>query len=104
MVWPVTIRSVAAGTPTATVEQGGINAPAGIAFDAAGNMWVAANGDDTVVRVDAAHLTTSGTGADLTISAWTPGRSRLNVNRGASNRLVSACILVPTTRTQKPLG
>jgi DNA-binding beta-propeller fold protein YncE len=50
----------------------GINAPSGLAFDAAGNLFVASNGDGTVLRIDAAHLTVSGTGADLTITAMTP--------------------------------
>ncbi|HET6146448.1 MAG TPA: hypothetical protein VFH68_02890 [Polyangia bacterium] len=55
--------------PVASVEEGGIESPTGIAFDLAGNMWVAAA--STVVRIDAAHLRTSGTGADLTITART---------------------------------
>jgi sugar lactone lactonase YvrE len=58
--------------PTARVEEGGILAPAGIAFDLAGNMWVASNDASTVVRIDASHLSASGNGADLTISALTP--------------------------------
>jgi streptogramin lyase len=58
--------------PSAAVEEAGITAPAGIAFDASGNMWVAANGASAVLRIDAAHLGTSGSGADLTITAQTP--------------------------------
>jgi sugar lactone lactonase YvrE len=50
-----------------------MTAPQGVAFDSAGNMWVAASGDDKVVRIDAAHLTTNGSGADLSISALTSG-------------------------------
>ena len=61
-----------ATSPVAGVEEGGIGAPAGIAFDFQGNMWVAANGASTVVRIDYAHLATSGSGADLTITAMTP--------------------------------
>jgi sugar lactone lactonase YvrE len=58
--------------PAAAVEEGGINGPAGIAFDLSGNLWVASTGDSTIMRINAAHLTTSGTGADLTITALTP--------------------------------
>ena len=58
--------------PAAAVEEGGIDGPAGIAFDLAGNLWVAASGASTIMRINAAHLTTSGTGADLTITALTP--------------------------------
>jgi sugar lactone lactonase YvrE len=56
-------------SPTANVEQSGIDAPSGIAFDGGGNMWVASNGASTVVRIDAGHLLSSGSGADLTITA-----------------------------------
>jgi sugar lactone lactonase YvrE len=60
------------GEPVAAVEQGGIPAPAGIAFDVDGNLWVAAKDGPAVMRIDAAHLTTTGTGADLTITATSP--------------------------------
>jgi DNA-binding beta-propeller fold protein YncE len=51
---------------------GGIDAPAGLAFDFDGNLWVAANGSSTIMRIDASHHGTSGSGADLTITATTP--------------------------------
>jgi hypothetical protein len=60
-------------SPVAAVEEGGISAPQGIAFDGVGNLWVAAGGASTVVRINAAHLASSGTGADLTITAQSPG-------------------------------
>jgi len=66
-----------AGATTITappaVEEAGTNGPQGIAFDLDGNLWIADSGNDAVVRIDAAHLTSSGTGADLTITALTPG-------------------------------
>jgi hypothetical protein len=43
--------------------------PKVLAFDAAGNLGVAAHDDDAVVRIDAAHLATPGTGSDLAITA-----------------------------------
>ena len=58
--------------PTASVTMSGIDAPAGLAFDFAGNLWVAANGSSTIMRIDASHHGTSGSGADLTITAMTP--------------------------------
>jgi sugar lactone lactonase YvrE len=60
------------GTPTAAVEENDIPAPAGIAFDAAGNLWVAAKDVPAVLRIDVAHLDTSGSGADLAITAMSP--------------------------------
>ena len=60
-------------SPVAAVEEGGISGAQGIAFDSAGNLWVAAGGASTVVRINAAHLADSGTGADLTITALSPG-------------------------------
>ncbi len=57
--------------PVAAVEEGGISAPEGLAFDSTGNLWVA-SGASTIVRINGAHLTTSGTGADLTIVALSP--------------------------------
>jgi streptogramin lyase len=60
------------GSPTAAVEIGGINGPQGIAFDSAGNMWVASGGDATIVRVDASRLAASGTGGDVAITPQTP--------------------------------
>ena len=62
----------AGGTPTATVERMGLSSPEGLAFDTAGNLWVAAHDDDAVVRIDAARLAASGTGSDLAITAQTP--------------------------------
>jgi sugar lactone lactonase YvrE len=59
----------AGGSPTATVERGGLTSPQGLAFDAAGNLWVAAEDDTAVVRIDSNHLTASGTGGDLSITA-----------------------------------
>jgi sugar lactone lactonase YvrE len=64
---------VAGASTVPAVEESGLDAPYGVAFDAAGNMWVASNGGNTVLRIDAAHLTTSGSGADLTITAMTSG-------------------------------
>jgi sugar lactone lactonase YvrE len=58
--------------PTASVAMSGIDAPAGLAFDFAGNLWVAANGSSTIMRIDASHHGTSGSGADLTITAMRP--------------------------------
>src|SRR5688572_14958249 len=58
--------------PTASVAMSGIDAPAGLAFDFAGNLWVAANGSSTIMRIDVGHHGTSGSGADLTITALTP--------------------------------
>jgi hypothetical protein len=58
--------------PAASVAMSGIDAPAGLAFDLAGNLWVAANGSSTVMRIDASHHGSSGSGADLTITAVTP--------------------------------
>jgi sugar lactone lactonase YvrE len=43
-----------------------------LAFDNSGNLWVAAHDDNAVVRIDAARLTASGVGADLTITAMSP--------------------------------
>ena len=59
----------AGGTPTATVERTGIGSPQGLAFDSAGNLWVAAHDDAAVVRIDAGHLAASGAGNDLAIMA-----------------------------------
>jgi len=61
-----------AANPAASVAMSGIDAPAGLAFDFAGNLWVAANGSSTIMRIDASHHGTSGSGADLTITALTP--------------------------------
>jgi sugar lactone lactonase YvrE len=58
--------------PVAAVERMGISAPAGIAFSSADNLWVAANGASTVMRIDSDHKLSSGSGADLTITAMTP--------------------------------
>jgi len=58
--------------PTASVEMSGIESPAGLAFDFDGNLWVAANGSSTIMRIDASHHGSSGSGADLTITAETP--------------------------------
>ncbi len=66
-----TVAQLSATNPTAAVERTGITSPSGIAFDTSGNMWVA-TGDDTVVRIDAAHLATSGASADCTITAQSP--------------------------------
>ncbi|HMF43287.1 MAG TPA: hypothetical protein VKQ32_21595 [Polyangia bacterium] len=59
----------ASGSPTPTITRNGLNGPQGLAFDATGNLWVAAKDDLAVVRIDAAHLTTSGSGGDLSITA-----------------------------------
>lgn len=67
----LTVAQFGAANPTAAVERTGITGPTGIAFDTSGNMWVA-TGDDTVVRIDAAHLATSGATADCTITAQSP--------------------------------
>jgi len=63
---------ITTGSPDAAIEEAGINAPSGLAFDNAGNLWVASNGDSVVERIDAGHLVSSGTGADLVITAMTP--------------------------------
>jgi hypothetical protein len=63
---------LSAANPVASVVMSGIEAPAGLAFDFAGNLWVAANGASAIMRIDASHHATSGTGADLTITAETP--------------------------------
>ena len=39
------------GTPTVSTFASGFNDPAGLAFDAAGNLYVANSGDDTVSEV-----------------------------------------------------
>jgi hypothetical protein len=59
----------AGGTPTATVERKEIPSPQGLAFDSGGNLWVAAQDVPGIMRIDAAHLTATGSGADLTIMA-----------------------------------
>lgn len=58
------------GAPAATVEIGGLDGPGGLAFDATGNLWVTAA--QKVMRIDAARLTASGTGADLAIELQRP--------------------------------
>ena len=58
----------AGGTPTATVERTGIGSPQGLAFDNAGNLWVAAHDDAAVVRIDAGHLAASGDAATISRS------------------------------------
>ena len=67
-----TVDDLSEANPTASVEISGINAPAGLAFDFDGNLWVAANGSSTIMRIDAGRHQSSGTGADLTITAMTP--------------------------------
>jgi len=64
---------VTGGSTVPSVEESGINAPAGVAFDLSGNMWVAANGDNKVIRINAAHLVSSGSGNDLAITAMRAG-------------------------------
>ena len=59
----------AGGTPTATVERKDIPSPQGLAFDSSGNLWVAAQDVPGIMRIDAAHLTATGSGADLAITA-----------------------------------
>jgi sugar lactone lactonase YvrE len=60
------------GSPVAAIEEGGLEAPSGIAFDFDGNLWVADKGAGTVNRIDATHLNSTGSGADLKIVAETP--------------------------------
>jgi hypothetical protein len=67
-----TLDDLNEAVPTASVELTGIDSPAGLAFDFDGNLWVAANGSSTIMRIDANQLATSGSGADLTITAETP--------------------------------
>jgi sugar lactone lactonase YvrE len=57
------------GTPTATVERNDITSPQGLAFDSSGNLWIAAHDVAAVVRIDANHLTVTGSGSDLAITA-----------------------------------
>lgn len=68
----LTVAQFGTTNPTAAVERTGITGPTGIAFDTSGNMWVATS-DATVVRIDAAHLATSGASADCTITAQSSG-------------------------------
>jgi sugar lactone lactonase YvrE len=68
----------ASGKPTASTEVTGIEGPRGIAFDAAGNMFVA-SGANKVVRFDAARLTASTTMPDLEIAGQTPPPVTVNL-------------------------
>lgn len=63
---PIT-RSGAAGTPRVWVEDAKLLGADGIAFDAAGNLFVAVNGQDQVARVDdcgRVSIVAKGTGLD----------------------------------------
>jgi sugar lactone lactonase YvrE len=59
------------GSPAPTVELSGIEGPEGLAFDAAGNLWVA-SGTGKVLKFAAARLAASGLGADLSITSNSP--------------------------------
>ena len=66
----------ASGTPTPAVtlatNAGSLNAPAGLAFDGNGNLWVANAGDSSVVEFTPSQLASSGSPAPaVTISAAT---------------------------------
>jgi streptogramin lyase len=53
----------------------GVSAPSGLAFDGAGNLWVANSGDGTLLRFDSATLSSAGAPitAALTITAQGSG-------------------------------
>ncbi len=60
----VTIRADGVG------DDRSLNGPTGVAFDAAGNLWVSSTGNSTVVKFTPAQLAASGNPApDVTISA-----------------------------------
>ena len=59
----------------AVAERTGIDGASGLAFDAAGNLWVASSGPAQVIRVDASHLGASGPAGDLSITARSPAPS-----------------------------
>jgi sugar lactone lactonase YvrE len=61
----------ASGSPVPAVELGGIEGPSGLAFDAAGNLFVA-SGAKKVLRFDKAHLASSTSAPDLAIGARSP--------------------------------
>jgi sugar lactone lactonase YvrE len=61
----------ASGNVTPSVELGPIEGPSGLAFDSAGNLFVA-SGAKRIYRFDAAHLAASATTADLSIEAMSP--------------------------------
>jgi sugar lactone lactonase YvrE len=58
------------GTVTLSASSGSLNGPAGVAFDANGNLWVANAGANTVVQLAANQLVASGSPpAAVTLSA-----------------------------------
>jgi streptogramin lyase len=113
-----TEADLSTANPTASVEMGGIPGPAGIAFDAAGNLWVASSA--TIMRIDASHHGTSGTGADLTLTSLSEppvigeltdplgiafdgaGNLWVNYNQGIIARLTPADLSGTGTKTVTP--
>ena len=60
---PSQLTASGSPTPTVTISANAtpsLSGPEGMAFDASGNLWVANNGNATVVRFDAAQLGSSG--------------------------------------------
>ncbi len=60
---PSQLTASGSPTPTVTINANAtpsLSGPEGMAFDASGNLWVANNGNATVVRFDAAQLGSSG--------------------------------------------
>lgn len=60
-------------SPAITIESGDFDEPGGIEFDSTGNLWVADQGNDAILQISAAELTSSGTrAAARTITGDTP--------------------------------
>ena len=61
----------ASGSPAPGVQLTGLDGPSGLAFDAAGNLWVAFTGADRVARYNASRLGASSTASpDLVLNVF----------------------------------